>query len=369
MQLLDAELPIRPDMRICMDFDPLMNFSVILLTFGAELARPRDPLQGSALMKILIIGCGAVGIGLACSLYDAGAQVDLVARGKTAESIRRGGMERHGLFKDIQVPAGKCRVYENARESDGGYDYILVSAKTTGNADIAAALADRREDILAPSGLLVLAQNGFGNERAFLGAFPEERVFSASFAIGFQRPRPNSSELTVFSKPMLIGNLRGRDATLASPLAKAIGDGGIPSQVTDDIAATMWAKLLYNCALNPLSALLQCDYGGLVKSGETIAIMGQIIDEIFAVMHACGYHTFWEDSASYKKEFFGQILPPTYGHRSSTLQDMERMIPTEIESLNGAVVRLGAEYSVPTPCNAMIVRLIKAKESLYNYSK
>lgn len=127
----------------------------------------------------------------------------------------------------------------------------------------------------------------------------------------------------------------------------------------------MWAKLLYNCALNPLSAILGVNYGGLIKSESGIQLFCQIIDEIFAVMNASGHSTFWLDAESYKKDFFENTLPPTYAHRSSTLQDMERKIPTEIDSLNGAVVRIGEAYHIPAPCNAVITRMIKSAESLY----
>lgn len=125
--------------------------------------------------------------------------------------------------------------------------------------------------------------------------------------------------------------------------------------------------MLYNCTLNPLSALLGTSYGGLAQSPDAVFIMNKIIEEIFAVIKAAGYSANWSDADAYKKVFFGKILPPTYKHRSSTLQDIEHRVKTEIDSLTGVIVRLGAEHGIAVPYNAMIYRLVKIKESLYNF--
>ena len=316
-------------------------------------------------MKVLIVGCGAVGLSLASALYASGVETDLVARGATARAIMKNGIERRGIFGRAVTEPDKIRVFESPEAAGSGYDFIINSAKTTGNADIAKHLEKRKSDILGAGGLLVLCQNGYGNERAFTGIFPAKRIYHASLAIGFRRPEPHISEVTVITAPVSIGSLFGAPAQACEKLAEAIDGGGIPCRVTGEIGKTLWAKLLYNCTLNPLSAILRTDYGGLTKSESSVALMKNIIEEIFAVMHAAGCETCWEDAEAYKKAFFEKILPPTYGHRSSTLQDMERKIPTEIDSLNGAVVKLGGELHVETPCNAVITRIIKGMESLY----
>lgn len=316
-------------------------------------------------MRVLLVGCGAVGIALATALCASGAETDLVARGETAESVRAGGIARSGLFGDAAVPASRLRVSESVQEAGAGYDYILNCSKTTGNAEIARGIAARRADLLAPGGVLVLCQNGIGNEHAFADALPPERIYHGSFAIGFERVRRNESHVTVFSKPITIGSIFGKPAQACARLAEAVDSAGIPCKVTDEIGKTLWAKLLYNCALNPLSAILRVNYGGLAKSGEGRALVDDVIGEIFAVMRAAGFETFWPDAAAYRKEFWERIAPPTYGHRSSTLQDMERKIPTEIDSLNGAVVRIGERCGVPAPCNRFVTRLIRAAEANY----
>ncbi len=317
-------------------------------------------------MKIMLIGCGAVGLSVAAALYDAAEDADLIARGATKESLLENGLMRRGIFKEVTVPAARLRVFDRPDATGRtGYDYIIISTKTTGNGAIAAQLAEGGSSLLAPSGCLILCQNGFENERHFFGLLDKERIYTASFTIGFKRPEPHISEITVFSAPVTIGSLFGGAPQRIEPLVKALERGGLPCQSSEAIAERLWAKLLYNCTLNPLSAVLRTDYGGLARSADAVLLMNRIIDEIFAVMKTAGYSTFWPDAAAYKKAFYEKILPPTYQHRSSTLQDIERRIKTEIDSLSGVIVRLGAEHGIDTPYNQMVFHLIKASEALY----
>jgi 2-dehydropantoate 2-reductase len=114
---------------------------------------------------------------------------------------------------------------------------------------------------------------------------------------------------------------------------------------------------------------LGVNYGGLYQSDSSISIMSKIIDEIFAVMHAAGYETFWNNAEEYKKAFFENIVPPTFEHNSSTLQDIKRKVPTEIDSLNGAIIRIGRQYHVDTPYNELMTKLVRSIEGLYDYQK
>jgi 2-dehydropantoate 2-reductase len=101
------------------------------------------------------------------------------------------------------------RIYDTIENTPGGYDYIVISVKTTANADIAESLAGREEDILSPEGCIVLFQNGYGNEQAYIKTFNKHLIYHASFAIGFKRPEPHVSEATVITAPVTIGNIFG----------------------------------------------------------------------------------------------------------------------------------------------------------------
>ena len=156
-------------------------------------------------------------------------------------------------------------------------------------------------DILASGGKLVLFQNGWGNDEIYLRRFPPLPGLLRPHCHRLRPHRPpNVSHITVHSAPVLLGNLYQLDPAPLSPLAAALSAGGIPADITQDVGAALWAKMLYNCALNPLGAVLGLCYGDLTKSPCGNQIMGDIVDEIFAVMAACGYTTYWPNAEAYK---------------------------------------------------------------------
>lgn len=316
-------------------------------------------------MKLLIVGAGAIGVAMGATLHSAGHEVSVYARGATREAIEQGGLHRRGLLGDLDVPAGVVNVRDNLGDfAPNSFDFVLISVKTMANAQIAQLLWEHRE-ILKKDGKLVILQNGWGNDAAYRAYFPQEQVCSGRVITGFQRQQPNVSEVTVYTAPVLLGNLYGLDVAPLEPLAQAINAGGIPCQTTEDVGAALWAKMLYNCTLNPLSAVLGLHYGALSEAPEGKAIMDGLIDEIYAVMNAAGYRTYWATPEEYRAEFYRTLLPDTYHHNSSTLQDIRKHQPTEIDTLTGKILELAREYGVEVPMNTMLYRQIKTIEANY----
>jgi 2-dehydropantoate 2-reductase len=137
---------------------------------------------------------------------------------------------------------------------------------------------------------------------------------------------------------------------------------GVPATHTDRLAGLLWAKVFYNAALNPLGALLGTHYGALPESPESRAIMDAAIDEAFSVALAESVDLPWRDADQYRQEFYGRLVPSTYDHRSSMLQDVERRRRTEIDAINGAVWRRGSAHGSRTPVNETLTRLIHLVE-------
>lgn len=138
---------------------------------------------------------------------------------------------------------------------------------------------------------------------------------------------------------------------------------GIKCELTDEIDKYLWAKMLYNCTLNPLGAVLDVNYGKLTENEYTLEIMNNLIDEIFNVIKASSYSTLWNNSDEYKDIFYSKLVPDTYNHYSSTHQDIQRKIKTEIDSLTGKVIQLGEKNNIDVSTNKIIYNLIKAIES------
>jgi 2-dehydropantoate 2-reductase len=145
-------------------------------------------------------------------------------------------------------------------------------------------------------------------------------------------------------------------------LCEAIASGDIPCQTTNEIAKDLWAKMLYNCALNPLGAILDVPYGVLAENQTTRTIMNGIVNEAFNVMTAAGYKTHWPTSEDFLEVFYNKLVPDTAEHKSSTLQDIMAKKRTEIDALNGAVIKLAEKYNINVPYNLVIYNLIKFVE-------
>ena len=169
--------------------------------------------------------------------------------------------------------------------------------------------------------------------------------------------------MTVYTEPILIGSLQKEDPGDLQEIADMITASGISCKLTDEVDKYLWAKMLYNCALNPLGAVLDVNYGALTENEYSKEIMNKIIDEIFDVIKSSGYSTLWDSADEYKDIFYSKLVPDTYGHFSSTHQDIQRKIRTEIDSLNGKVIELGVKNNVDVTTNEIIYNLIKSIES------
>ena len=314
-------------------------------------------------MKVLVIGAGGVGCGIAIAAANEGMETAVLARKGTAEYIREHGLRRTGIFGNIDIPKEKIKVYENYDEVDPGYDYVAISIKTLVNAETAKELAAHR-DILGENGRIVIFQNGWGNDEPYLEYFPASQVYNARVITGFERTEPGITNVTVHTAPILLGSLHGEPTEGLEPLTEAIRNSGIPSEVSDEIEEALWAKMLYNTTLNPLGAIVDMSYGELSESEHLVGIMNRLIEETFAVMDAAGYRTFWKTPEEYREAFYGKLVPDTFAHRSSTLQDIEKHKKTEIDTLNGCVLKLGKMHGVPTPTHEMIVEMIKGIEDI-----
>ena len=316
-------------------------------------------------MNILVIGAGAVGLGIASSVLSQNAKVSIFARGETAKAIKENGIKRTGLFTHYSFTKDEIDVYESYEDMPKNhFDYVFITSKTTANDDISKRLNENRT-ILKENAKIIIFQNGFGNDEPYLRYFTSKEVFSARVITGFTRPERHISEVTVYTEPILIGSLQGEDPSHLQEIADMITASGINCELTGEVDKYLWAKMLYNCALNPLGAILNVNYGKLTENEYTIELMNRIIDEIFEVIKASGYSTLWNSPDEYRDLFYSKLVPDTYNHYSSTHQDIQRKIPTEIDSLTGKVIQLGEANNIDVNTNKIIYDLIKAIESTF----
>ena len=314
-------------------------------------------------MRALIYGGGAVGLGLASCLLKSGLRVDIIARENTVRSLRKDGLVRTGIFGEYHAGPSEFGCCASLDEFDKqACDYVLVCTKSFDSFEAAKDLCEHKS-IFSEKTKIVLSQNGWGNAETFTSFFDRQTIYTARIITGFRRHKPNEVEITVHADSIHIGSLFGAGLPAVQDLAEAINKGGIPCETTGRIGRDIWAKMLYNCALNPLGAILDVPYGKLVEQKSTRAIMDGIVGEVFAVMTKAGYETHWESAKDFLEFFYGKLVPDTAEHKSSTLQDIVAKKPTEIDALNGAVIRLAANFELPVPHNSVVYNIVKFIEA------
>jgi 2-dehydropantoate 2-reductase len=322
-------------------------------------------------VKIAIWGAGAVGLGLASALARPKGRLQILVRNdQAATSIGSRGILRTGLFGKIQVPPEQLDVLRLARSfAEDPPDWLLICTKAFSADEVARELSNFA-DRLTPVTRLLLCQNGWGNELPFLAFWPAERLFHARIITGFHRRGAHQVEITAHASAIALGNLyegieRARASVdLLQPLSDLITEGGLPAETSDDMRSVLWAKMLYNCSLNPLGALAGRRYGELTSDPTTKALLEEVVREIFSVLAAADIDIdlAWPDADAYLETFYAELIPPTAAHESSMLQDLRAGNPTEIEALCGAVERLGTEHGVETPVTSALATLVRAAE-------
>jgi 2-dehydropantoate 2-reductase len=315
------------------------------------------------MMRVLVYGAGAVGLGIASCLLKSNCQVDIIARHNTISRLRRHGLTRTGIFGNYYADPTTFDAYSSLNEIQTQlYDYILVCTKSFDSLEAAKDL-DAHKSLFNERTKIVLFQNGWGNAEAFSAFFSRGTIYNARVITGFERRNKNEVRITVHADSIHIGSLFGSNTSHVADLADAIAKGGIPCETTSQIEKDLWAKMLYNCALNPLGAILDVPYGALAEDKFTRAIMDCIVAEVFSVMAAAGYKTHWQSAQDFLQVFYDKLVPDTAEHKSSTLQDIAAKKKTEIDALNGAVIKLAKKHEIKVPCNSVVYNIVKFIET------
>jgi 2-dehydropantoate 2-reductase len=306
-------------------------------------------------MRYLIIGAGALGSVFGGLLQRSGQSVAYIGRGQHFEQARTQGLTIDGIWGEF--PVGPLTAEDPADAPP--YEIILLCVKSYHTAE-ACRLARGR---LAPGGLIISVQNGLGNLEVIAPEFGVARTIGARVIFGAQVSRPGWVTVTVYAAPVLLGPMvPGPPPGPLPRLAAELNRAAIPTEVVDQIMPHLWDKVLYNCALNPLGAILGAPYGALGDYAETRELMRRLIDEIYQVARARGLALQYPEAAAYFRHFCDHLVPPTAAHWPSMWQDLQAGRRTEIEALNGAICRYGREAEVPTPYNDVLSRLVRFLE-------
>lgn len=310
-------------------------------------------------MRILVFGAGAVGSVLGGLLAKAGHDVTLLGRAWHLDVVREQGLAIAGRFGTHRIThlSTATRIEGLAAAP---FDWILVCVKAHDTPGAAEAVAG----LLGPRTLVCSFQNGLGNYEALARRIPPERVALGRVIFGAEL-EPGAVTVTVNQDDVLIGapDRRVPEAAL-SGIAASLRTGGVPCRVSATILRDVWAKVLYNCALNGLSMLLEVPYGALLQHPTAPRMMRAVVEEGYRVAAAQRIALLPASAEAFVTLLFTRLIPETASHHSSMLQDLLRGRPTEIEALNGALARLARAAGLPAATNELITRLVHAKERM-----
>jgi 2-dehydropantoate 2-reductase len=298
--------------------------------------------------KIAVVGAGAVGGYFGGLLARAGAPVVMIGRPAFVEAVKK-----NGLFLDTLHFQETVRV-EASTELNAvrGAEIVLFCVKTTDNAATARALAP----LLAPGALVLSLQNGVDNVEQIRAAAGIEALPTVVY-VAASVPEPGRVK-HVGRGDLVFGPQSKKTERVAALFSRA----SVPCRISENIEGELWTKLIWNCALNAVSALGRAKYGQIAASADARKVVETVVDEVLAVARAANIHPpgLEDPKAAIAGAF--KIATQMAEALSSTAQDMNRGKHTEIDSLNGYVSRRGAELGVPTPVNHALYALVKLAE-------
>jgi 2-dehydropantoate 2-reductase len=302
----------------------------------------------SQTMKITVMGAGAVGCYFGGMLARAGHEVTLVARPAHVEAIRRDGqrMETRSFDERVRLSAtGDAAAVEGA-------DLVLFCVKSN---DTEAAGAQVRPH-LAPHALVLCLQNGVDNADRLRTVLPAQQVAAAVVYVATEMAGPGHV------KHHGRGELVIEPAAASERAAQALVAAGVPTEVSGNVRGALWLKLIINCAYNAVSAIAQQPYGMNVKGEGIPDVMRDVVDECLAVARAEGVEVPGDVHAT-----VAALVASMPTQMSSTAQDLARGKRTEIDHLNGLVVRRGVALGIPTPANRVLWALVKLLEGKHTH--
>lgn len=317
-------------------------------------------------LRITVLGSGSVGLAIAATYVHAGADVTLLARGSTVILLRQNGITVGGVSGNHQIDSRRFRVSDTESPSpdDFNCDFMIVATKAYQVQEVLKSLQPFMNSRIAPRAVLLL-QNGWGSADEARTILPDEvPIFSSIMMIGIERRSPTHVNVNVQASPIRVGTLFGA-ASESMKEAVALGQKGfLPITYEDNIEPAILNKFLFNTCLNAIGAVTKMTYGELVTNGHTRHLIARVADETIKTIQAERKLALAQDGADYvERSLTPFVLPRGAAHRSSMLQDVEAGRKTEIDYLNGAIVRMGKGQGIATPYNDAVSSLVRAREA------
>ena len=304
-------------------------------------------------MKIVIVGPGALGSLLAAFLIRSKEEVWLLDHNKErAQEIAQSGIKVEGVSGNWQVNPKICADINEV----GSADLLIISVKSY---DTKQAISAIKPLIKEDSAVLTL-QNGIGNIEIITEAIGSERVIAGVTNLGATFIKPGFIRHAGKGETA-IGRIDGKMTVKMRSIRQIFNKAGLETKISRDIKGLIWSKLIVNSGINALSAIVRLNNGRLTEFEGTKKIMRETVTEAMRIAKRKRIKLLFDDPLA-KVEAVAEATGPNI---SSMLQDVLRKKRTEIDFINGVIVRQGQELGIPVPVNQVLVDLIKTIEATY----
>ena len=306
---------------------------------------------------VVVLGAGAMGSLFGGLVAEGGLDVTLVDPWQDhIDSIREHGLKMVGFGGDRHISVNATTDPSTIESAD----IVFVQCKANFN----AAAAESVRHLFAAGGetVAISFQNGLGNEEQLAEYFGNDRVLGGLTAQGASIESPgvvrNHAEL-----PSYIGEMSGGLSDRTRTIADLLSGANLPTEASENIRLDIWRKLMANIAISAVSGITGLNIGEIFNNHFGDDVSYAALDEAIAVAKAVGTDLSPDDA----REILGKIAGPngTPQNKSSLRVDIENERPSEIDYINGAVVKLAKEHNIAVPVNETLVTLVHAIQSRY----
>ena len=306
---------------------------------------------------VVVLGAGAMGSLFGGLVAEGGLDVTLVDPWREhIDAIRQHGLRMVGHGGDRRISVEATTDPASVRSAD----IVFVQCKANFNAAAAASV----RHLFAEGGdtVAISFQNGLGNEEELAGYFGADRVLGGLTAQGANIEAPgivrNHAEL-----PSYIGEMKGGITKRIRSIAKILTDANLPTEASENIRRDIWRKLMANIAISAVSGITGLNIGQIFNEHMADDVAYGALDEAITVARACGIKL----SSGEAREILRKIAGPngTPQNKSSLRMDIENERPSEIDHINGAVVKLAREHGIAVPVNEALLALVHGMQHRY----
>ncbi|MBO1305586.1 ketopantoate reductase family protein [Enterococcus sp. 669A] len=303
-------------------------------------------------MKICFLGAGALGSSIGGTLAQNGKEVYLVDQWQEhVDQINQNGLifVEDGMETAIPIQA------TSDPATLGKMDLVIVLVKS-----FATEIAIKNAAPLIGEETLVLSlQNGLGNEEILEQQLSPQQIIGGKAYVGGVLVAPGKVIPGIKGKEVCIGEMDGQQTPRIQKVADELNEGGITTKISSNIKGMIWDKLMINVATGALAGITGLPYGDLYQLPEVEATAFAAVEEAIAVAKA---HQIVLSEESPKAIWQKASAGLPYGFKTSILQSLEKQQRSEIDFINGAVVRWGEKVNLPTPVNQTLTACVKGIE-------